>query len=69
MTFSPEMFPPKQTFMVLALFFLCTQFLSYRNHLTQDSDTGQMFVGVAFVPVISLLKQKTLVMVPFLSHV
>jgi hypothetical protein len=40
-------------------------FPSYRKHPRQDSNTGQFFGDVAFVPVISSPKQTTLDLVPF----
>jgi hypothetical protein len=51
-------YSPKQTTLVFALFFYCAKFSIYRNRLHKDSNPGQIYGIMAFVPVISPPKQK-----------
>jgi len=39
-------------------FFFCAYFLSYSDHLHHNSNPRKIFMAVAFVPIISLPKQK-----------
>jgi hypothetical protein len=48
-----------------APFFYRAYFPNYTNHLHRETNPGQFFVIVAFVPVISSPKQITFVLAPF----